>query len=382
MKRGMAVFAAMVFCLALLACNGGKPTESKLSDLKVFVTAGGGSELAPAFSPDVTEYSLRIHSDITEFSVVPSLPDKSISQISVDGNVVKAGATVPVTPAVGESKITIVVSAKDGQSTTYVISVSREDIQPVLDKFLKLSFTDPATGVSMGYRLFVPENYDQSHSYPLVMFLHGAGEVGSDNEAQLTANQGASVWAKPEEQARHPSFVLAPQSNMYSKVETASGNYGTTGWTSLMLYGLDKPFDPLDQLVTAYDILQKVRGEYQIDPTRIYLTGVSMGGFGTFALAIEHPDEFAALVPVCSGGNPDRLATIAKIPIWVFHAAEDPIVPVQMSQVSVKALEAAGGTPKYTEYPLGTYFYPTAHFSWVPTYANAEMWDWLFQQTK
>jgi predicted peptidase len=382
MKRGMAVFAAMVFCLALPACNGGKPSGSQLSNLEVLVTAGGGSALTPAFSPDVSEYSLDIESDMAEFSLVPSLPAHSTSQITLDGRAVKAGTEVPVTPAVGTSKVTIVVNAQDGQSTTYVITVSRENIQPVVDKFLKLRFSDSATGVSMGYRLFVPENYDPSRSYPLVMFLHGAGEVGSDNEKQLTANQGASVWAKPEEQARHPSFVLAPQSNSYYTADPASGNSEPTGWTSLMIYGLDRPFDPLNQLVTAYDILQKVTGEYSIDPKRIYLTGVSMGGFGTFALAIEHPDEFAALVPVCGGGDPGRLAGIARTPIWVFHAAEDPIVPVQLSQVSVKALEAAGGSPKYTEYPAGTYFYPTAHFAWVPTYANAQMRAWLFQQTK
>jgi predicted peptidase len=382
MKRGMAIFTALAFCLALFACNGGKPSGSQLSNLEVLVTTGGGGNLTPAFSPDASEYSLDIQSDMTEFSLVASLPDHSTSRITVDGKAVKAGTEVPVTPVVGTSRVTIVVSAQDGQSTTYVIAVSREDIQPVVDKFLKLTFSDPATGVSMGYRLYVPENYDPSQVYPLVMFLHGAGEVGSDNEKQLTANQGASVWAKPEEQARQPSFVLAPQSNLYASNQTPSGNYQTTGWTSVMLYGMDKPFQPLDQLATAYDILQKVRGEYSIDPRRIYLTGLSMGGFGTFALAIEHPDEFAALLPICGGGDPGRLAAIAKIPIWVFHAAEDPIVPVLMSQVSVQALKAAGGDPKYTEYPAGTYFYPTAHLSWVPTYANAQVRAWLFEQSK
>jgi predicted peptidase len=283
--------------------------------------------------------------------------------------------------------VKVVVSASNGKSTTYTITVTRENIQPVADKFLKLNYADPDTGITMGYRLFVPENYDSTKTYPLVLFLHGAGETGSDNEIQLTANQGAAVWAKPEEQAKHPSFVLAPQSNRDPEADLTKNNFGKIGWTSLMLTGpvvsdTGNPFQPLDQLVTAYDILTKVMGEYSVDPKRVYVTGVSMGGFGTFAIAIAHPDDFAALVPICGGGDPTKLSTIAKIPIWIFHAEEDPAIPVQFSRDSDAALKAAGGTPKYTEYPKGTFFFPIAHFSWVPTYANSEMRDWLFQQSK
>jgi len=353
----------------------------KLSDLKVLVTIGGGSELVPKFSPDVTEYALSIISDITSIGIVPSLPNQSTDKITVDGDAAETGDTAMIMTAVGTSEVKIVVGAEGGKSTTYTIAVSREDIQPLVNKFLKITFTDPATGVNMGYRLFVPENYDPTRSYPLVMFLHGAGQVGNDNEIQI-ANDEATVWARPEEQSKHPSFVLAPQSNMDSSADKALNRYGNIGWTSLMFYGLDKPFEPQDQLVTAYDILQKVKGEYNIDRKRIYVTGLSMGGFGTFSLAIAHPDEFAALVPICGGGDPIKLASISKIPIWIFHAQEDPTIPVHMSRDSVKALEDAGGTPKYTEYPASTYFFPTAHFSWVPAYANTEMRDWLFQQSR
>ena len=353
----------------------------KLSDLKVLVTIGGGSELVPKFSPDVTEYALSIISDITSIGVVPSLPNQSTDKITIDGNAAETGATTPIMPVVGNSEVKIVVSAEAGKSTTYTIAVSREDIQPLVNKFLKLTFSDPVTGVTMGYRLFVPDKYDPTRSYPLVMFLHGAGQVGSDNEAQV-ANDEATVWARPEEQSKHPSFVLAPQSNMDPNADKTINNFGKIGWTSLMLYGPDRPFEPEDQLVTAYDILQKVSNEYNIDQKRIYLTGLSMGGFGTFALAIAHPDAFAALVPIAGGGDPAKLATISKIPIWIFHAQADPTIPVQMSRDSVKALEDAGGTPKYTEYPADTYFFPTAHFSWIPAYTNPEMRDWLFQQSR
>lgn len=352
-----------------------------LSGLKVLVTIGGGSDLVPAFSPDITEYALSINSEITGIGVVPSLPDQSNDNITIDGNITETGTTVTIMPAVGTSNIKVVVNALNGKNTTYTITVHREDIQPFVNKFLKLTFTDPATRIDMGYRLFIPENYDPKRSYPLVVFLHGAGETGSDNEIQI-ANQGATVWSRPEEQAKHPSFVLAPQSNMDPSADKTLNRYGNIGWTSLMRYGLAKPFESEDQLVTAYDILQKVKGEYNIDRKRIYLTGLSMGGFGVFSLAVGHPDEFAALVPICGGGDPAKLASISMTPIWIFHAQEDPTIPVQMSRDSVKALEDAGGTPKYAEYPASTYFFPTAHFSWIPSYANTEMRDWLFQQSK
>jgi predicted peptidase len=351
------------------------------------VTLGGGGKLTPAFSAKTTEYTLNINSDIFGIAVVPSVADKATGKITVDGKAAESGAPAIVMPLVGESKVKVAVSAPDGKSTTYTITVSRENIQPVVDKFLKLSFKDPKTGITMGYRLFVPENYDSKKSYPLVLFLHGAGETGSDNQIQLTANQGASVWAKTEEQAKHPSFVLAPQSERDPKADVPNNQFGKIGWTSLMvsgpvISGTATPFEPQPQLVTAYDILQKVIGEYNIDQKRIYVTGMSMGGYGSFAIAIAHPNTFAAMVPICGGGNPAKLATIAKIPMWIFHAEEDPAIPVQMSRDSVKALQAAGGTPQYTEYPKGTFFFPVAHFSWVPTYANTEMRDWLFKQSK
>jgi predicted peptidase len=254
-----------------------------------------------------------------------------------------------------------------------MVDVERGDIRPVVDKFRNLSYSDPATGETMGYRLFVPDNYDATRSYPMVLFLHGAGERGSDNEAQLTANRGATIWATPEEQAKHPAFVLAPQCPFDSR---------TQGWTSLSTHGQNDPFKPQKELATAYDILAKVKGEFNIDRTRIYVTGVSMGGFGAYTIAIAHPNDFAAIVPICGGGDPAGLAAIAKVPIWIFHAASDPTVRAGYSRNSVAALKKAGGHPRYTEYPAGTYFYPTAHYSWTTTYANGEMRDWLFEQSR
>jgi acetyl esterase/lipase len=347
---------------------------SSLSGLTILFPAGTGGELTPAFSPDLTEYSVNVDSDISAVGIVPTVADPKAAGISVAGNSASTGKPTTVGVGVGSSRIEIEVTATDDSpSTTYTVDVERGDMTPVVDKFRKLSYTDPATGETMGYRLFVPDDYDAARSYPLVLFLHGAGERGSDNEAQLTANQGATIWATPEEQAKHPAFVLAPQSGFASK---------TQGWTSLSTHGQPDPFRPQKELVNAYDILAKVKGEFNIDRSRIYVTGVSMGGFGAYTIAIAHPNEFAAIVPVCGGGDPAHLATIARIPIWIFHAAKDPTVRVGFALNSVAALKKAGGHPRFTEYPAGAYFYPTAHFSWTSAYANGEMRDWLFAQSR
>jgi dienelactone hydrolase len=347
---------------------------STLSGLTILVPTGAGGPLTPAFSPSLTEYSVHVDSDISVVGIVPTIANPKAVRIAVDGSSASTGKPNMVGVGVGSSRIAVEVSAADGSSsTTYTVDVERGDMAPVVDKFRKLTYADPATGETMGYRLFVPDNYDPTRSYPLVLFLHGAGERGSDNEAQLTANQGATIWATPEEQAKHPAFVLAPQSGFNSK---------TQGWTSLSTHGQNDPFRPQKELVTAYDILEKVRGEFNIDSGRIYVTGVSMGGFGTYTLAIAHPTEFAAIVPICGGGDPARLATIAKLPIWIFHAAKDPTVGVGFSRNSVAALKKAGGHPRYTEYPAGAYFYPTAHYSWTSAYADADMRDWLFKQSR
>lgn len=97
---------------------------------------------------------------------------------------------------------------------------------------------------------------------------------------------------------------------------------------------------------------------------------------------MAYPGKFAALVPICGGGDPAQAAKLVNKPIWAFHAADDPIIPVSYSQNMIKAIKAAGGNPKYTEYPAGSYIKPVAHFVWVPAYANAEMREWLFQQVK
>lgn len=241
-----------------------------------------------------------------------------------------------------------------------------ETRKSIADKFLSFTYG------TMPYRLYVPENYDPAKSYPLVLFLHGAGERGNDNEKQLLANDGAVIWAAPENQAKHPAFVLAPQAR-----NVADGGFGLTRDSTNKLIDLSRVFEVSEDLKKAYEILELVRNEYNIDPDRLYSTGLSQGGFGTWNLNMLYPDLFAAMVPIAGGGNPSMAHLLSDKPIWAFHAEDDAVIPVSYTRNIIAAIKDAGGNPKYTEYPKEMQY---NHASWVPAYENKEMIEWVFQQ--
>ena len=341
----------------------------------VTLTATGGIQLKPGFRSDITEYTANVNSDISNV-VVRALASSTTSSVTINDKAVGFAAEQNVALVVGENTIHIVDTAKDGTEKMYTIVIHREDIKPIADKFLKLSYTDPVTGKIMPYRLFVPDQYDPKKSYPLVLFLHGSGERGNDNEAQLLANQGATIWAKPEEQSKHPAFVLAPQAPKDG------------GWIHIDSSSYDpavrfaKHAEFTNELQMVVNIIQELQGKYNLDNKRLYSTGLSIGGFGTWNLNEQYPELFAAMVPVCGGADVEQAYKIAKKPIWTFHAVNDPIVPVSYTQDMVKALQAHKGKPIYTEYPAGLYIKPFEHFSWVLAFQNAEMRNWLFEQKK
>lgn len=239
--------------------------------------------------------------------------------------------------------------------------------QNIADQFLTFTYE------SMPYRLYVPENYDPSVSYPLVLFLHGGGERGTDNERQLLGNDGAIIWATPENQAKNQSFVLAPQARM-----SHDGGFGITR-NSDNIVNLARVFEFSQDLGTAYDILQNVTEEYNIDMDRLYSTGLSQGGYGTFNLNIAYPELFAAMVPIAGGGNPETAHVLKDKPLWAFHAEDDAVIPVSHTRAAIEAIREAGGKPIYTEYPSELGY---NHGSWTPAYDTQQMVDWMFQQVK
>jgi predicted peptidase len=123
-------------------------------------------------------------------------------------------------------------------------------------------------------------------------------------------------------------------------------------------------------------LLDDIIRTYRVDRDRVYLTGLSMGGFGTWDLAAAHPEKFAAIAPICGGGNPQNAKKLARLPIWVFHGAKDPTVPIERSREMVEALKAAGANVKFTVYP------EAQHDSWTETYNNPEFYQWLLEQKR
>lgn len=219
-------------------------------------------------------------------------------------------------------------------------------------------------GLNLPYRLLRPQNYDAKKKYPLVIFLHGAGERGDDNQKQLV--HGLSDFASDEAAKKHPAFVMAPQCPLGQK-------WVDVEWSAPAHTLPEKPSPALAATLNAVAALQS---EFSIDPKRIYLTGLSMGGYGVWDALARRPELFAAAVPICGGGDPAMAKQIMSIPIWAFHGADDKSVPVHRSREMVEAMKATGGQPKYTEYPN------VGHNSWTQTYASRAVHDWLFEQRR
>lgn len=223
--------------------------------------------------------------------------------------------------------------------------------------FKKFLYTDKSD--SLPYGILSPLKTEANKKYPLVIFLHGAGERGNDNEQHFKHIQ---LLFTTNTLNKFPCFVVAPQcpkNNVWSQL---------TQGKSLSA----SPTRPMKLFLELYDQILK---DYPIDPARIYVTGISMGGFGTWDLLARFPDRFAAAVPICGGGDEKTAARIKHIPVWVFHGALDDIVSPALSRKMVSALQAQGAAPGYTEYP------GIKHSSWYQAYKEPMLMTWLFKQT-
>ncbi len=222
-------------------------------------------------------------------------------------------------------------------------------------------------GLTLPYRLYTVKNPTPGMKYPLILFLHGAGERGTNNTSQLMANAGATVWATAPHQAKHPAYVIAPQcpdGKQWVDTDWGLGSYSTTSVAVS------------DQLTTALEIADAIAKEFSTDPARQYITGLSMGGYGAWDAVVRNPDRFAATIPICGSADPSKADLIKLLPIWTFHGDADGTVPVKGTRDMVAALKAAGSAVKYNEYP------GVGHDAWDMTYANEDVIDWLFTNKK
>lgn len=218
---------------------------------------------------------------------------------------------------------------------------------------------------SLPYRLLVPPDYDKTKKYPLIVFFHGAGERGTDNQAQLKFAP-TDVFKIDAFQKAHPCFILAAQC-------PPNDRWVEMDWG--LMSGV-RPTEPSPPMKLALKALDAVEGEFNIDRDRVYVAGLSMGGFATWDLVTRFPDRFAAGVPCCGGGDENTVtAEVAKVPVWAFHSSDDGVVHVERTRNMIEAMKKAGGSPKYTEYTgLG-------HGSWGKAFSEPGLYDWLFAQS-
>jgi predicted peptidase len=216
-----------------------------------------------------------------------------------------------------------------------------------------------ADGRKMGYLLFLPNDYgkDPNRKWPVILFLHGSGEAG-DGTTQIdkVRMHGPPKLAAQKPEA-YPFIVISPQNPIPDRSKP-----GPRGWDAKILKGL------LDDVIKTHP---------QADSKRMYLTGLSMGGFGSWAMAAAYPDTFAAVAPICGGGNPAMAEKLKNIPIWVFHGEQDKSVPFAKSVEMVDALKAAGAkNVEFTKYP------DKGHDCWTVSYDNPKLYEWFLKYSK
>lgn len=224
---------------------------------------------------------------------------------------------------------------------------------------------------TLKYRVMYPLNFDRTKKYPLILLLHGSGERGKDNSAQLV--HGGELFAKQENRENFPAIVVFPQcpSNSFwanlKKRNIGSPNpfiFNTTG----------EPTKPMELTIK---LIKNILKEKYVDKKRVYVGGLSMGGMGTYEILYRCPKTFAAAFPICGGSNPESVKKYSKsVNMWVFHGAKDDVVPPKYSDEMVDAIKKNGGNIKFTLYPNAN------HNSWDSAFAEPDLLPWLFSNIK
>ena len=224
------------------------------------------------------------------------------------------------------------------------------------------------TGHTLGYRVLTPENILPGVKYPLVLFLHGAGERGNDNARQLI--HGGGQFLNPVNREKYPCYVLVPQcpEDAYWAYDIRPGSFDFNE--------MEAPEEPTEQIKAVKALVDKYLSLDSVDPSRVYVMGLSMGGMATYDMVIRYPDLFAAAVPICGVVNVNRFKEAPKASMWIAHGDADTTVPTEGSRAAYRRLRELGATPKYTE------FVGCGHNSWAPLWNLPEFLPWLFSQHK
>lgn len=228
-----------------------------------------------------------------------------------------------------------------------------------------------SNGDTLPYRLLLPGNYDDTKKYPLVIFLHGSGERGSDNEKQLV--HGAKLFLREDVRRDYPALVVFPQCPQNSFWSNVAFNQDKDGKRKLSFLAEG---EPTKAMALAQGLINQLLTSYPIKKKQVYVAGISMGGMGTFELVRRNPALFAAAIPICGGANTATAAQMKKTNWWIFHGAKDNVVPLALSQEMYDALLKEKSKAKLTIYP------DADHNSWDPAFSESEFMSWLFSQKR
>ncbi|WP_179333509.1 carboxylesterase family protein [Winogradskyella costae] len=224
---------------------------------------------------------------------------------------------------------------------------------------------------TLNYRMLLPKDFDASKTYPLVLMLHGAGERGNDNKKQLA--HGSKLFLNDTIRDAFPAIVIFPQcprDDYWSKLEADRS-------TKPITFKYKYKDVPTTAMALVMDLMDEMVAQPYIKTDQVYAMGLSMGGMGTFEIIHRNPKMFAAAIPICGGGDPESVTPYAKtIPLWILHGAKDDVVDPKLSLNMASAIISAGGFPKLTLYDFAN------HNSWDPAFAEPDLLNWLFSNTK
>jgi predicted peptidase len=412
MKR--IIFLSLPLVAAMAACGGGdRDPGPTLASMELQTSAHGGQALEPQFSPGVTDYTLKVQSDIYGV-LLKATPGTAGAQVSVTA-AVTAGAysptnantdlnqpeAVPRSTVYGQSGYlvklsqsyaafdvahtqTATVSVTDpasGKKTDYRVKVVRDNDSAIYAKFGAEKVFTSAAGTSIKYHIYFPPNYQGStKTYPVVLALHGVGQRaagGQPSDMVLKRTKQATIWAQDSESdPSKEAIIIAPQANTGWVVTDEVGTLSADGQA-------------------AYELLQDVLARERANRNRVYLTGLSMGGNGSLVMAETYPQTFAALFIHAAwagtvnsdtlqgaGFNWAGLKQHLDGRIRVVHAEDDPQVLFKNFQNITSKLTANNISFQSKVYPAGTFFYPDAHFHWIASYADKSARDWMFSLSK
>lgn len=225
-------------------------------------------------------------------------------------------------------------------------------------------------GDTLQYRMLLPENFDEKKQYPVLFFLHGAGERGSNNEAQLI--HGSKLFLNPENRKNFPAIIIfpqCPQDDYWANVIIGDGK-------KLERFSFQKGGKPRKSMELLIALVAKIKSEKFSDKDRFYVGGLSMGAMGTYEILRRKPNVFASAFAICGGDHVENVKKYKHVPLWIFHGAKDSVVPIQKSEIVVNELKRLNSDVKFRVYPDAN------HNSWDPAFAEPDFLSWIFSYRK